>query len=82
MSVAFLDVVDQDAFYAYAFVTPVFNSVDAAKSVALGTKNHLVQNFAVNLGWCFIAGSLMAILTIRQRRRETRLRLEKDVKSE
>lgn len=43
VSTAFIDVADMNHFYSYAFITPVWNAVDAAKSIAFGTKNHLVR---------------------------------------
>lgn len=42
---AFVDLSDQSRFYLYNFVLPVYNAVDAAKSIMFGTKNHLVSIF-------------------------------------
>lgn len=67
VSVAFIDVADQDPFYMYAYVSPVWNAVDGSKSILLGTKNHLTQNFVVNLGWVIVAGALLCVLTTHQR---------------
>ncbi|KAL8280093.1 hypothetical protein RQP46_007423 [Phenoliferia psychrophenolica] len=69
VSVAFLDMGDQSHFYAYGFIVPVFNAVDAAKSVAFGTKNHLGQNFGVNIAWSVGGSLLLAAVTACQRKR-------------
>lgn len=55
VSVAFLSISDMDHFYAYGHIVPVWNSVDATKSIIFGTKNHLGQNFGVNLAWVIVA---------------------------
>lgn len=48
----------------------MFNAVDGSKCILLGTKNHLVQNFVVNLAWVVIAGlSLMAITAYQRSKR-------------
>lgn len=70
VSVAFLDISDMDPFYGYGFAFPVWNSVDGTKSIIFGTKNHLTQNFIVNLGW-IIGGSICLLLVCYfQRRKE------------
>jgi len=69
---AFYDIADMDHFYSYGFVLPVWNSVDATKSLIFGTKNHLVQNFVVNLGWVIASGTVLASVTAYQRRQADR----------
>ncbi|KAI5474766.1 response to drug-related protein [Pseudohyphozyma bogoriensis] len=63
VSTAFLDLGDLANFYSYGFIMPAWNAVSAAKSIAFGTKNHLVQNFAVNIGW-IIVGLIALPLTV------------------
>jgi hypothetical protein len=41
--------------------------VDGTKSIIFGTKNHLVQNFAVNLAWMFGGAFLLAMICVWQR---------------
>ena len=57
-------------FYRYGYILPVWNSVDAAKSIIFGTKNHLVQNFAVNVAWVVVGGIALASTVIYQRRKK------------
>ena len=40
----------------------VWNSVDTGKAIIYGTKNHLTQNFIVNLGW--VIGGTIALLSV------------------
>lgn len=42
--------------------TQVWNSVDTGKAIIYGTKNHLTQNFVVNLAW--IIGGSIALLSV------------------
>ena len=51
-----------DPFYGYGFAFPVWNSVDTGKAIIYGTKNHLTQNFIVNVGW--IIGGTIALLSV------------------
>ena len=44
--------------------------VDMSKSIIFGTKNHLVQNFAVCLGWLVVWMVLLATTVIYQRRKK------------
>jgi len=67
VSVAFLSISDQDHFYAYGFMMPVWNSVDASKSIIFGTKNHLAQNFLVCLSWIIVGAILLMTITAFQR---------------
>lgn len=48
---------------------PVFQAVDASKSVLFGTKNHLGQNFGVNLAWV-ILGSLTLVYVVSCQRKQ------------
>jgi len=67
VSVAFVSISDQDHFYAYGFIMPVWNSVDAGKSIIFGTKNHLAQNFLVCLGWIIAGAIILMSITAYQR---------------
>lgn len=58
-----------DRFYSYGFVSPMWNAVDGSKCILLGTKNHLLQNFVVNLAWAVCAALLLMIVTAIQRRK-------------
>jgi len=40
--------IEDGTHFSYAF--PIWNLVDMSKSTIFATKNHLAQNFAVNLG--------------------------------
>ncbi|KAK9896046.1 hypothetical protein P389DRAFT_73741 [Cystobasidium minutum MCA 4210] len=62
VSTAFLDLSAMDPFYSYGFAFPVWNSVDTGKAIIYGTKNHLTQNFVVNLGW--VIGGTIALLSV------------------
>jgi sensor c-di-GMP phosphodiesterase-like protein len=68
-----------DPFYSYGFAFPVWNNVDATKSIIFGTKNHLTQNFIVNLGW--VIGGSIALLFIcwYQRRQEDKQELQQRI---
>ncbi|OCF45653.1 hypothetical protein I317_00556 [Kwoniella heveanensis CBS 569] len=70
VTTAFLDIGDMATFYRYGYWTPIWNLVDAAKCVIFATKNHLVQNFAVNLGWLVIWMILLSITVVVQRRKK------------
>jgi len=70
VSVAFLDIADMADFYRYGYILPVWNLVDGAKSIIFGTKNHLAQNFAVNLGWLVVWMFLLSGTVIYQRRKK------------
>lgn len=58
-----------DPFYGYGFAFPVWNSVDAGKAIIYGTKNHLTQNFVVNLAW--IVGGTIALLSVSAYKRKS-----------
>lgn len=65
-------------FYGYGYVIPVWNLVDMSKALIFATKNHLVQNFAVNLGWMVVWMIILAITVVYQRRKkETQLMKDK-----
>ncbi|WWD20771.1 hypothetical protein CI109_105248 [Kwoniella shandongensis] len=68
VSVAFIDIADAATFYRYGYFLPIWNSVDGAKCIIFATKNHLVQNFAVNLGWMVVFMTLLGITVFRQRK--------------
>jgi len=76
VSVAFLSISDQDPWYTYGFIMPVWNSVDASKSIIFGTKNHLAQNFLVCLGWIFFGACLLMTITAVQRMKADKQELE------
>jgi hypothetical protein len=67
VSPVFLDLADIDHFWSYGFVLPVWNNVDASKSLIFGTKNHLGQNFGVCLGWMFFSMAGIMVITIRRK---------------
>ncbi|UZJ52485.1 hypothetical protein CBS101457_001805 [Exobasidium rhododendri] len=67
VSVAFLDIADEDHFYSYGFVLPVYNSVDTAKSIFYGTKNRLGKDFAINLAWVVFGVVGISLVAIHQR---------------
>lgn len=58
-----------DPFYGYGFAFPVWNSVDAGKAIIYGTKDHLTQNFVVNLAW--IVGGSIALLSVSAYKRKS-----------
>ena len=70
VSVAFLDIADTQTFYRYGYILPVWNSVDAAKSIIFGTKNHLAQNFLVNVAWVVVGAIALVFTVIFQRRKK------------
>lgn len=78
VSVAFLDIADIDHFYSYGFILPVWNSVDAAKSIWFGTKNHLGQNFAVNIAWLLVGITGVALTTVHKRRMAEKQEIQKE----
>lgn len=67
VSPVFLDLADIDPFWSYGFVLPVWNNVDASKSLIFGTKNHLGQNFGVCLGWMVVSMAGIAVITVRRK---------------
>ncbi|KAK8850590.1 hypothetical protein IAR55_004509 [Kwoniella newhampshirensis] len=71
VSVAFLDIADTASFYRYGYFLPIWNSVDGAKCIIFATKNHLVQNFTVNLGWMAAFMLFLGLTVLRQRRQKT-----------
>ncbi|WVR08674.1 hypothetical protein IAU60_005732 [Kwoniella sp. DSM 27419] len=77
VTVSFLSISDMATFYRYGFFTPVWNLVDAAKSIIFGTKNHLAQNFAVNLGWLVVWMTILAITVMAQRRNKEKQNMQK-----
>lgn len=76
VSVAFLDLSAQDPFYLYGFTTPVWNAIDAGKSILLGTKNHLTQDFVVNLSWVVVGSVLLLTTCWYQRSQEDKKELQ------
>jgi len=76
VSPAFLSVADMGDFYRYAYLLPVWNLVDAAKSIIFATKNHLAQNFAVNLGWMFVWMMILGLTVVYQRRKKETARMK------
>ncbi|WWC65253.1 uncharacterized protein I303_107870 [Kwoniella dejecticola CBS 10117] len=77
VTTAFLDLSDMATFYRYGYFTPVWNLVDMAKCIIFGTKNHVVQNFAVNLGWLVVWMTLLSITVIYQRRNKEKAAMQK-----
>lgn len=72
VSVVFLDISDMDRIYMYGFITPVWNNVDASKSIIFGTKNHLGQNFGVEFAWAICGMVAVASFVAVSRRRPAR----------
>lgn len=52
----------------------VWNSVDTGKAIIYGTKNHLTQNFVVNLAW--VIGGTIALLSVAAYKRKAQDRQE------
>ncbi|WWC72649.1 uncharacterized protein I206_106613 [Kwoniella pini CBS 10737] len=77
VTTAFLDLSDMATFYRYGYFTPVWNLVDMAKCIIFGTKNHVVQNFAVNLGWLVVWMTLLTITVVYQRRNKEKEAMQK-----
>ncbi|GAA5823444.1 hypothetical protein JCM11251_000636 [Rhodosporidiobolus azoricus] len=78
VSVAFIDIADQDHFYSYGFIMPVFQAVQIGKSILFGTKSRMGQYFGINIAWAACGTLLLAAATIFKRRREEKKRaLEK-----
>ncbi|KAK1923232.1 hypothetical protein DB88DRAFT_547225 [Papiliotrema laurentii] len=77
VSVAFLDIGDMASFYGYGYAFPIWNLVDMSKSIIFGTKNHLAQNFAVNLGWLSVWLVLLAVTVVYQRGKKETARMKK-----
>jgi hypothetical protein len=48
-----------------------------SKSIIFGTKNHLAQNFAVNLGWLSVWLVLLAVTVVYQRGKKETARMKK-----
>ncbi|CAD6578689.1 MAG: hypothetical protein TREMPRED_002243 [Tremellales sp. Tagirdzhanova-0007] len=76
VSVAFLDIGDAPTFYRYGFSLPVWNLVDAAKSIIFATKDHVTQNLAVELAWMFVWMILLGITVVLQRRKKEAARMK------
>jgi len=91
--VAFLDLALMDNFYMYAYALPVWNlgmfslkiyleypadiSVDASKSIIFATKNHLGQNFGVNISWMIVWMIILSMTVIFQRRKTEKENMKK-----
>lgn len=60
---------------------PIWNGVSGSKSILFGTKNHLLQNFAVNLAWVLIGNMILAFIVYSQRQKEV-VRAEKEKEKE
>lgn len=50
------------SYDSFTPILQVWNSVDTGKAIIYGTKNHLTQNFVVNLAW--IIGGSIALLSV------------------
>lgn len=81
VSSAFLDLADMDHWYSYGFIMPVWNSIDVAKSVIFGTKNHLGQNFAVNMAWVVVGMTGISLLAVAKRMRSDHVRASSEAKT-
>lgn len=73
VSVAFIDLKDQSSLYRYAYVTPVYNAVLVAKSVAYGTKDTLGRSFGINFALLAVGIVLLSAVVSYQRRSTVRL---------
>lgn len=51
-----------------------------SKSIIYGTKNHMTQNFAVNLAWIFFGSIALLLVCARQRKKEDKEAIEKKAK--
>ncbi|ORY31254.1 hypothetical protein BCR39DRAFT_527136 [Naematelia encephala] len=76
VSVAFLSIADAADFYRYGYILPVWNLVDMAKSIIFATKNHLAQNFAVNIGWMLVWMIILTVTVVVQRRKKEAVRMK------
>ncbi|KAL7423026.1 hypothetical protein Q5752_002325 [Cryptotrichosporon argae] len=77
VSVAFLDIADMQDFYRYGYMMPVWNTVDGSKSLIFGTKNHLPQNFLVNIGWLVVFTFALGTTVLVQRRKKEAEKMKK-----
>ncbi|GAA6016149.1 hypothetical protein JCM10207_004460 [Rhodosporidiobolus poonsookiae] len=77
VSVAFIDIADQDHVYSYGFVVPVYQAVQVGKSIMFGTKSRMGQYFGINIAWAVCGTALLAgIIVFKRRRQEKRMALE------
>ena len=51
--------------------------MDASKSIIFATKNHLGQNFGVNISWMIVWMIILAITVIFQRRKTEKENMKK-----
>ncbi|GAA5860480.1 hypothetical protein JCM8547_000315 [Rhodosporidiobolus lusitaniae] len=78
VSVAFIDVADQDHFYSYGFVAPVFQAVQVGKSIIFGTKSRMGQYFGINIAWVVCGTLALVAAIVFKRRREERKKAVED----
>ncbi|BGP15153.1 hypothetical protein JCM10213v2_003110 [Rhodosporidiobolus nylandii] len=69
VSVAFIDLADQDHFYSYGFVSPVFQAVQVGKSIMFGTKSRMGQYFGVEIAWIVCGTLALVAATVYKRRK-------------
>ncbi|GAA5897094.1 hypothetical protein JCM6882_001788 [Rhodosporidiobolus microsporus] len=72
VSVAFIDLADQDHFYSYGFAIPVYQAVQIAKSIIFGTKSRMGQYFGINIAWAVCGTLLLAAAVVFKRKRQER----------
>ncbi|GAA5879232.1 hypothetical protein JCM1840_007621 [Sporobolomyces johnsonii] len=68
VSVAFIDVADEDHFYSYGFIAPIFQAVQVAKAVIFGVKQRFGQYFGINIAWAVVGSSALALTTAFKRK--------------
>ncbi|GAA5963798.1 hypothetical protein JCM21900_000045 [Sporobolomyces salmonicolor] len=68
VSVAFIDVADQDHFYSYGFIAPIFQAVQVGKAVIFGVKQRFGQYFGINIAWAVIGCGALALTTAFKRK--------------
>ncbi|GAA6041977.1 hypothetical protein JCM8097_009127 [Rhodosporidiobolus ruineniae] len=69
VSVAFIDIANQDHFYSYGFVSPIFQAVQVGKAVIFGTKARFGQYFGVEIAWAVVGVLVLAAVVVFQRRK-------------
>ena len=50
-------------FYEYGYGFPFFNSIQGARTVIFGTKNHLGRNFGILIAWMVVGAIGVALFT-------------------
>ncbi|GAA6004949.1 hypothetical protein JCM11491_002287 [Sporobolomyces phaffii] len=68
VSVAFIDIADQDHFYSYGFIMPVYQAVQVSKAIMFGTKQRFLQAFAVDAAWIVFGNIGLVLATVFKRR--------------